>query len=374
MTVIEELFAIATKLTERSDLIRDKEFNEPLDKLEKAANEVGKAWSGSWLGYHSRVYYEDFGEPPARARFSQEWGLMETFTRYTVGKWVEYTFQNVVNVINHLAGNPDVAQQEKEAAKAQEFFEEAKYTILSCFSRISELTANDKFIEDLREKVDKQKTLCANDFISYCRPSGSFMSRDTTAVGQGLKTPPHVSVLANVHALRQPLTACGTLGKIARRLASHLRNQERKTVRDQRVGNNVFIGHGSSPVWKDLKNFIQDRLHLPWDEFNRVPVAGFSNIERLSEMLDQAAIAFLIMTAEDEQVDGKLHARMNVVHESGLFQGKLGFEKGIILIENGCEDFSNIHGLGQIRFPKGNISAVFEEIRRVLEREGLIKD
>lgn len=375
MSVIEELFAIATKLTDRSDLIRDKEFNEPLDNLEKAANDVGKSCSGSWLGYHSRVYYEDFAETPAGARFSQEWGLMDTFgTMDTVGKWVEYTFQDVVNVINHLAGNPDVAQQEKEAAEAQEFFEEAKYTILSCFSRISELTANDKFIEDLREKADKQKTLCANDFISYCRPSGSFMSRDTTAMGQGLKTPPHFSVLANVHALRQPLTACGELGKIASRLASHLRNQERKTVRDQRVGTNVFIGHGSSPVWKDLKNFIQDRLHLPWDEFNRVPVAGFTNIERLSEMLDQAAIAFLIMTAEDEQVDGKLHARMNVVHESGLFQGKLGFEKAIILMENECEEFSNIHGLGQIRFPKGDISAVFEEIRRVLEREGLIKD
>lgn len=375
MSVIEELFAIATKLTDRSNLIRDKEFNEPLDKLEKAANDVGKSWSGSWLGYHSRVYYEDFAGTPAGARFSQEWGLMDTFgTMDTVGKWVEYTFQDVVNVINHLAGNPDVAQQEKESAEAQEFFEEAKYTILSCFSRISELTANDKFIEDLREKADKQKTLRANDFISYCRPSGSFMSRDTTAVGQGLKTPPHFSVLANVHALRQPLTACGELGKIASRLASHLRNQERKTVRDQRVGTNVFIGHGSSPVWKDLKNFIQDRLHLPWDEFNRVPVAGFTNIERLSEMLDQAAIAFLIMTAEDEQVDGKLHARMNVVHESGLFQGKLGFEKAIILMENECEEFSNIHGLGQIRFPKGDISAVFEEIRRVLEREGLIKD
>jgi hypothetical protein len=28
--------------------------------------------------------------------------------------------------------------------------------------------------------------------------------------------------------------------------------------------------------------------------------------------------------------------------------------------------------LGQIRFPKGNISAKFEEIRNVLEREGII--
>jgi predicted nucleotide-binding protein len=63
---------------------------------------------------------------------------------------------------------------------------------------------------------------------------------------------------------------------------------------------------------------------------------------------------------------------MNVVHEAGLFQGKLGFTKAIILLEDGCEEFSNIQGLGQIRFPKSNIAAAYEEIRRVLEREGIL--
>jgi hypothetical protein len=86
-------------------------------------------------------------------------------------------------------------------------------------------------------------------------------------------------------------------------------------------------------------------------------------------MLDTAAFAFLIMTAEDEQTNGTLHARQNVVHEAGVFQGRLGFEKAIILWEEGCEQFSNIQGLTHIPFPKGRISAAFEEIRRVLERE-----
>jgi predicted nucleotide-binding protein len=126
-------------------------------------------------------------------------------------------------------------------------------------------------------------------------------------------------------------------------------------------------------LWKDLKDFIQDRLRLPWDEFNRVPIAGTTNIARLSEMLDAAALAFLVMTAEDEQADGKIRARMNVVHEAGLFQGRLGFTKAIILLEEGCEEFSNIQGLGQIRFPKGNIKAAFEEIRQVLEREKILE-
>ena len=61
------------------------------------------------------------------------------------------------------------------------------------------------------------------------------------------------------------------------------------------------------------------------------------------------------------------------MHEVGLFQGKLGFSRAIVLLEEGCEEFSNIHGLGQIRFPKGNIAAKFEDIRAVLEREELVE-
>jgi predicted nucleotide-binding protein len=137
------------------------------------------------------------------------------------------------------------------------------------------------------------------------------------------------------------------------------------------TGMTIFIGHGRSPVWRELKDFLEKRLHLSVDEFNSVPVAGVPTVTRLEEMLSAAAFAFLVMTADDELPDGKLHARLNVVHEVGLFQGRLGFKKAIILLEEGCEEFSNIHGLGQIRFPKGNVSAKFEEIRAVLEREGL---
>lgn len=135
----------------------------------------------------------------------------------------------------------------------------------------------------------------------------------------------------------------------------------------------VFIGHGRSNLWKDLKDLLVERLELPWDEFNRESTAGRSNKERLEQMLDNACFAFLVMTAEDEHADKTMHARENVIHEIGLFQGRLGFSKAIILLEEGCAEFSNIHGLTQIRFPKGDILAKSEEIRRVLEREGILK-
>lgn len=144
--------------------------------------------------------------------------------------------------------------------------------------------------------------------------------------------------------------------------------------RDQNeTGRKVFIGHGGSHIWRELKDFLVDRLDLSWDEFNRASVAGFPTTDRLEQMLGQAGFAFLVLTGEDEHADGTVHARENAVHEVGLFQGRLGFKRAIILLEEGCAEFSNIRGLTQIRFPKGNVSAKFEEIRRVLEREGLIQ-
>lgn len=138
-------------------------------------------------------------------------------------------------------------------------------------------------------------------------------------------------------------------------------------------GKRIFIGHGRSPLWRELKDFINDRLHLPCcDEFNREPTAGHTTTARLKEMMSDAAFAFLVMTAEEERSDATLHARPNVIHEVGLFQGHLGVERAIILLEEGCSEFSNIIGLSQIRFPKNDIAARFEEIRKVLEREELV--
>lgn len=138
------------------------------------------------------------------------------------------------------------------------------------------------------------------------------------------------------------------------------------------IATKVFIGHGRSRIWRELKDFLEERLGLETDEFNRESTAGKTTIERLNEMLHSAKFAFLVFTAEDEHSDETLHARENVVHEAGLFQGVLGFHRAIILLEDGCNEFSNIHGLTEIRFPKGSILAKSEEIRRVMERERIV--
>ena len=135
----------------------------------------------------------------------------------------------------------------------------------------------------------------------------------------------------------------------------------------------IFIGHGRSPVWREFKDFLVETLGLEYEEFNRISAAGKSINNHLEEMLDKSCMAFLIMTGEDEYSDGSVHARQNVIHEIGKCQDRLGSERAIILLEKGCERFSNMDGIIYIDFAKGNIKETFGEIVRVLIRESIIR-
>lgn len=137
-------------------------------------------------------------------------------------------------------------------------------------------------------------------------------------------------------------------------------------------GSKIFIGHGGTTDWIELDRFLSKRLGLETLEFEDVPNPGKATVERIDEMLNTAGFAFLVMTGEDKLKNGDLQARPNVMHEVGLFHGKLGRHRAIVLLEDDCEEFSNIHGLQQVRFTKGKIAEKFEKIRATLEREGLV--
>ena len=59
----------------------------------------------------------------------------------------------------------------------------------------------------------------------------------------------------------------------------------------------------------------------------------------------------------------------NVIHECGLFQGRLGFDRAILLVEHGVQLASNFDGIQQLRFKKGRISEVFGDVIATLKRE-----
>lgn len=338
----------------------------------QASRDIGLSWSGSFLGYHALVYYEGFRAPPAGAHFSSEWGLMRAM-QGSKGDWREYTAEDIEAEIKRRSREPDLTKLYTLSEKAGQALKKAKPEIVSILE-VEAAGGNDAIVNGALAEAKEIRVFTVDEYSQAMVPSGQKMSRDSTAISQGIWVGPHLRWQAQILAVESAFEGCGKLAEICKRVSSHLFRKGKRKMSAKAIGTNVFIGHGRSTAWRDLKDFIHERLKLPYDEFNRVPVAGITNISRLTEMLEAASIAFVVMTGEDEQADGGLHARMNVIHEVGLFQGKLGFTKAIVLLEETCKEFSNIQGLGQIRFPTGNIKAVFDDIRRVLEREGVIKE
>ena len=130
----------------------------------------------------------------------------------------------------------------------------------------------------------------------------------------------------------------------------------------------VFIGHGHSQLWRDLKEHLQDMHRYVIEAYESGARAGHSVRDILQEMLDKSSFALLVITAEDETAEGNMRARQNVVHELGLFQGRLGFSKAVAIVEEGVELSSNMEAIQQIRFPSGRIRETFGEVVATLER------
>lgn len=176
-------------------------------------------------------------------------------------------------------------------------------------------------------------------------------------------------------------TTVKTIHRLVRQLASLPEpelQKEFETIKPQPQkkssgSGQVFIGHGRSKLWARLQVFLKDDLNLKTLTFEDESRTSESIVNILNEFLDKSSIAILVMTAEDETAEGNSRARQNVIHEAGLFQGRLGFDKVIILKQEGLEEFSNIAGLQYISFTGDNIEQCFYELQRKFKKLGMIK-
>jgi predicted nucleotide-binding protein len=351
------------------------EDQECFSAVRKALDGIELSWSGSSLGYHARVYYSGFLTPPPGAHFNSEWGLLTPYMiTGSTGDWKELASQEVIEEIYRSANVGNLDHFRIDSQKMARLFEEFKAEALSIL--ITLMTGHaDEYLNQIKATISQLKLKSKSDVVQQAWKLSPISSRDSVAVNQGLQIAPHVEIASDLLALYSPFEVTELLAIEVENALKHVKRQLLRNISAEKSTERtkVFIGHGNSPQWRELKDFISDELGLVYDEFNRVPIAGVTNKERLTQMLDQATVALILMTGEDETKDGVVQARQNVIHEVGLFQGRLGFTKAIVLVEDGCQEFSNIEGLGQIRYPKGQISAKFNEIRKTLVREGVIE-
>ncbi len=201
-----------------------------------------------------------------------------------------------------------------------------------------------------------------NEFLAEYPKSNSFRFEHSA---QGNR----IIVEADSHDRSSVLVRFETREKIESIFQIFERNLESSKVVAETDPIKIFIGHGRDPCWRDLKDHLQDQHGFEVIAYEIGPRAGRSVKEVLETMLNKSSFALLVLTGEDQHVDGEIHARENVIHELGLFQGKLGFTKTIALLEEGVKEFSNILGINQIRFSKGNIRETFGDILATIKRE-----
>jgi predicted nucleotide-binding protein len=91
--------------------------------------------------------------------------------------------------------------------------------------------------------------------------------------------------------------------------------------------------------WRDLKDHLQDLHGYEVIAYEVGVRAGLSIKEILEEMLTKSSFALLVLTGEDLDAEGRFHARENVIHELGLFQGGLGFRKASFYWKKECKNF-----------------------------------
>jgi hypothetical protein len=135
----------------------------------------------------------------------------------------------------------------------------------------------------------------------------------------------------------------------------------------------VFIGHGGDDLWMRVKLFLEETLRLTTVTYESELPVGESVVPFLEKMLTRADFAILVLTGEDETTHGTKRARQNVIHEAGLFQGKLGFKRTVMLIQEGVESFTNVAGLQYIAFAGNQVEHAFHHLLPVLIREGLVR-
>lgn len=176
-------------------------FEQVAKDIVDVCGKLEKSWSQSWLGYHANLYFGDFQRPASsQERFSVEWGGIYGYDN----RWRARDLDEVWKyVISQASTKFDLEKTDDELKELQE----AAKTLKTFY----ELAPKNVVIEERIKEVN-------TDFVMYdyikARKPGSFMSRDSEAILQGLQVPPHIQCQAFGQTLRQNLSAAEQLLKL----------------------------------------------------------------------------------------------------------------------------------------------------------------
>jgi predicted nucleotide-binding protein len=133
----------------------------------------------------------------------------------------------------------------------------------------------------------------------------------------------------------------------------------------------VFIGHGGESVALDKLCRFLKALEVEALVVEEQPSKAKALDDKVEHYMAEADCAIILATGDDE-IEGKLHPRQNVIHEIGLAQ-KTFPDKIIYLLEEGTEFPSNIKPKVWESFTQESMDEAFIAVARELRAFGLIR-
>jgi hypothetical protein len=181
-------------------------------KVTAATETVGESWSGSSFGYHSELYFRDFERPPLGAGFSPEWGGVHGVP----AGWQKRSPDEVKERVEQLAGS-SVKELEESTAKALDLAKALHLEIVTETSVLHTRTGLEQEKNLLGELEKFKWGQTVNEYMNANLPK-SFMSRDSSAVSQGVRVSAHLYYAAVVFEKDSECIAIREFLKISARL------------------------------------------------------------------------------------------------------------------------------------------------------------
>lgn len=157
------------------------------DKLSRACGILEQAWSGSFVGWHGRMYFQDFEKPSIHQRFNGEWGGIHGIP----DGWEEKDAKQVSQKISEIIGNDfDVDKFQDSIKVIRSSIEDLKSSVNTVLS-VADLSKNPKD-DDVAKKIEEftfgEPKI---DYVNNHLPK-TLWTRDTEALRQGTCIPSHL--------------------------------------------------------------------------------------------------------------------------------------------------------------------------------------
>ncbi len=114
-------------------------------------------------------------------------------------------------------------------------------------------------------------------------------------------------------------------------------------------GGFVYLTCAKGPVGASMEAHLQ-KSGLKVKQCQASPSPGRYRIDDLVEFLDCCTFAILVYDSEHEAGESRQGRRERIAHEIGLFQGRLGFTRVVLLVPEGSRDSLCLDGVQRVIF------------------------